>query len=67
MIGGLFRTVFYIVAVWFIWRWLDRLVGRSTTGRFNATNANANGAKKSDRRADVSKEGEYIDFEEVKD
>ena len=27
MFAGLLRTLFYIVMVWFVWRWLDRLVG----------------------------------------
>jgi len=66
MFAGLFRTLLYIVAVWFIWRWLDSVFG-GRRGRFtdaSSTRTNSSGAQ---RRADDSREGEYVDFEEVKD
>jgi hypothetical protein len=66
MFAGLFRTLLYIVAVWFVWRWLDRVFGGGR-GRFSepaAPGASSSGASK---RANDSKEGEYVDFEELKD
>ena len=64
MIFGVLRTVAYIVGVWFIWRWLDRTVG----GRrgFGPTRQRPNPGNPK-RQANDSKEGEYVDFEEVKD
>jgi len=52
--------------VWFVWRWLDRVFG-GRRGRFSepaAPGATSSGARK---RANDSKEGEYVDFEELKD
>ncbi len=66
MIAGLLRTLVYIVGVWFIWRWLDREFGgrRDATSRASAAGNSDSSAR---RRADDSREGEYVDFEEVKD
>ncbi|MEC8401877.1 MAG: hypothetical protein VXZ16_04670 [Bacteroidota bacterium] len=66
MFLGLLRTVVYIVGVWFIWRWLDRAFGGSR-GRFGGAAAPPPSPKKGPRRADDWKEGEYVDFEEVKE
>ena len=62
MFAGLFRTVLYIVGVWFIWRWLDRMFGG---GRRRPTASNPRAASR--KAPDDSREGEYVDFEEVKD
>ena len=64
MFLGLLRTVVYIVGVWFIWRWLDRAFGGSRGGLV-AQHLRLR-RPKGPRRADYSKEGEYVDFEEVK-
>ena len=63
MFAGLFRTILYVVGVWFIWRWLDRVFGRSSSNRFN----NPQPHRRPERQPDDSKEGEYIDYEEVDD
>ena len=62
MFLGLLRTVVYIVGVWFIWRWLDgwwpsecRVLAEPATSAIQG------------RPCRRLKEGEYIDFEEVKD
>ena len=68
MFLGLLRTVVYIVGVWFIWRWLDGAFGGRRNGRGLAgASAATPSSKGKPERADDSKEGEYIDFEEVKD
>jgi hypothetical protein len=67
MFAGLLRTLFYIVMVWFVWRWLDRLVGGGRrTQRPSSDTRRSNPSSREDR-PDDSKEGEYVDFEEVKD
>lgn len=63
MFAGLFRTLVYIVAVWVIWRWLDRNFG----GRKGRPSPGATSHKFEGRKPDDSSEGEYVDFEEVKD
>lgn len=68
MLAGFFRTVATVVAVWFIWRWLDRNVGgrpASRHGERGRTRPAEGGGKP--RRPDDSHEGEYVDFEELKD
>jgi hypothetical protein len=68
MFLGLLRTVVYIVGVWFIWRWLDRAFGGLRNApRFGGASQPPPSTKGKARRADDSKEGEYVDFEEVKD
>lgn len=72
MVAGLFRTLLYIVAVWFIWRWLDRAFGGrggrgGREGRFTDAASPRSSSSRAQRRADDSREGEYVDFEEVKD
>jgi len=66
MFAGLFRTLLYIVAVWFIWRWLDRMFG-GRRGRFSDAATPGSTSSGPQKRANDSKEGEYVDFEEVKD
>ena len=63
MFAGLFRTILYIVGVWVIWRWLDRAFGGRQSGRFTPPKPK----RRSERHADDSSEGEYIDYEEVDD
>ena len=66
MFAGLLRTLFYIVMVWFVWRWLDRFVGGGRrTQRPSGDTSRPNPGNQV--RPDDSKEGEYVDFEEVKD
>lgn len=67
MFAGLFRTILYIVGVWFIWRWLDRAFGGRQSGRFNPPPAKRRPERRPERHADDSNEGEYIDYEEVDD
>ena len=67
MFAGLLRTLFYIVMVWFVWRWLDRLVGGGQRTQHPSGNARRPNPSRRDARPDDSKEGEYVDFEEVKD
>ena len=67
MFAGLLRTLFYIVMVWFVWRWLDRLVGGGRRTQRPSSKARRPNPGKREVRPDDSKEGEYVDFEEVKD
>lgn len=67
MFAGLLRTLFYIVMVWFVWRWLDRLVGGGQRTQRPSANARRSNPSPREVRPDDSKEGEYVDFEEVKD
>ena len=63
MFAGLFRTIVYIVGVWFIWRWLDRAFGGRPASRFTPPSPH----RRPERHADDSNEGEYVDYEEVDD
>ena len=67
MFAGLLRTLFYIVMVWFVWRWLDRLVGGGRRTQRPSSDTRRPNPGKPEVRPDDSKEGEYVDFEEVKD
>ena len=67
MFAGLLRTLFYIVMVWFVWRWLDRLVGGGRRTQRPSSDTRRSNPSSREIRPDDSKEGEYVDFEEVKD
>ena len=67
MFAGLLRTLFYIVMVWFVWRWLDRLVGGGRRTQRPSSDTRRPNPGNREVRPDDSKEGEYVDFEEVKD
>ena len=67
MFFGLFRTLFYIVMVWFVWRWLDKMVGRGRRMRRNPNETRRHNPSSREVVPDDSKEGEYVDFEEMKD
>ena len=67
MFAGLLRTLFYIVMVWFVWRWLDRLVGGGRRTQRPSSDTRRPNPSSREVRPDDSKEGEYVDFEEVKD
>jgi len=65
------RSIFYIVLVWVVWRWLDRIFGNRRRknsinrpgGGFGPTpNSNLKSKKPNDDRI-----GDYVDFEEVED
>jgi hypothetical protein len=66
MFVGLFRTILTVVAVWFIWRSLDRMFG-GRSGHFSDRPTSGSSSSGARKRADDSKQGEYVDFEEVKD
>ena len=67
MFAGLLRTLFYIVMVWFVWRWLDRMVGGGRRMQRPSGDTRRPSPSPREARPDDSKEGEYVDFEEVKD
>lgn len=67
MFFGLFRTLFYIVMVWFVWRWLDKMVGGGRRMRSNPNETRRQNPSSREVVPDDSKEGEYVDFEEMKD
>jgi hypothetical protein len=65
------RPIFYIVLVWVVWRWLDRVFGnrqkknsihRPGGGPGPTPNSNSKNKKPNDDRI-----GDYVDFEEVED
>ena len=65
------RSIFYIVLVWVVWRWLDRMFGnrrrknsihRQGGGSGPTSNSNSKSKKPNDDRI-----GDYVDFEEVED
>ena len=66
MIRSLLSTVLYIVAVWVIWRWLDRTFGGGSRRQSPPHSPNRHNASRS-RQANDSNEGEYVDYEELKD
>jgi hypothetical protein len=67
MFFGLFRTLFCIVMVWFVWRWLDKMVGGGRRMRRNPNETRRRNPSSREVVPDDSKEGEYVDFEEMKD
>ena len=65
------RSIFYIVLVWVVWRWLDRAFGnRRRNKHINRPggasspkpNSNSKNKKPNDDRI-----GDYVDFEELED
>ena len=67
MFAGLLRSLFFIVMVWFFWRWLDRLVGGGQRTQRPSSDARRPNPSPRDVRPDDSNEGEYVDLEEMKD
>ena len=67
MVGRLLSTLFYIVMVWFVWRWLDQMVGGGRRTQRPSGDRRRPSPSPREARPDDSKEGEYVDFEEVKD
>ncbi len=63
------RSIFYIVLVWLVWRWLDRLFGNRQ--RKNAVNTPGGGsgptATSKRKKHNDDRIGDYVDFEEVED
>jgi hypothetical protein len=63
------RPIFYIVLVWVVWRWLDRVFGNRQKknsihrpGGGPGPTPNSKNKKPNDDRI-----GDYVDFEEVED
>jgi hypothetical protein len=65
------RSIFYILLVWFIWRWLDRIFGsrrRNTSATRPGGGPNARPESNSKtKKPNDDRIGDYVDFEEVED
>ncbi|HHZ94166.1 MAG TPA: hypothetical protein EYN67_01110 [Flavobacteriales bacterium] len=65
------KSIFYIVIVWFIWRWLDRIFGWRRRNRdVFGTTSNPQDRPQSPPKSKTpndNKIGDYVDFEEVED
>ena len=67
------KSIFYIVVVWFVWRWLDRVFGRrqkpfSRKGGENSNSTTStNPNKASNTRPNDNIIGDYVEFEEVEE
>ncbi|PCJ82611.1 MAG: hypothetical protein COA49_00690 [Bacteroidetes bacterium] len=65
------KSIFYIVVVWFVWRWLDRVFGgRSRRGDAFGSNVNQPNRQQTPPKNKIpndDKIGDYVDFEEVED
>jgi hypothetical protein len=64
------KSLFYIIMVWFVWRWLDRLFGRKRrqVNRRDSQQDTPNQANQASNKKpnDVSI-GDYVEFEEVEE
>lgn len=65
------RSIFYIVLVWVVWRWLDRAFGNrrrnnhiNRPGGASSPTPNSNSKIKKPNDEQI---GDYVDFEEVDD
>jgi hypothetical protein len=65
------RSIFYIVLVWVVWRWLDRMFGNRR--RKNSINRQGGGSgptpssNSKNKKPNDDRIGDYVDFEEVED
>lgn len=63
------RSIFYIILVWVVWRWLDRVFG--SRRRNNNINRPENGSQTTpnskSKKPNDDRIGDYVDFEEVDD
>ena len=67
MLPGLFRTLIGLVVAWFVFRFLDRMVGgrgRNQKTQNGPKNGPTSGTSTSEKAKDDHL-GEYVDFEEV--
>lgn len=63
------RSIFYIVLVWLVWRWLDRMFGNRQRKNSLNTPGSDSGPRANSKRKKPNDEliGDYVDFEEVED
>jgi hypothetical protein len=69
------KSIFYIVVVWFVWRWLDRVFGRRQKpfSRRGGGNENPNSTTSTNPNTTSTKRpndniiGDYVEFEEVEE
>ena len=71
------KSIFYIVVVWFVWRWLDRVFGRrqkpfSRRGGENSNSTTSATSNKTSNKASNTRPndniiGDYVEFEEVEE
>lgn len=66
MLPGLFRTLIGLVVAWFVFRFLDRMFGGSTSRKARSPERGpSDPARKDGPRAKDDHLGEYVDFEEL--
>jgi hypothetical protein len=63
---GLFRTLLYAVIIYYVWKIAKHLFSPATNN-FNTSNSTKNNRNQSTPPRKTNSEGEYVDYEEIKD
>lgn len=61
------KSIFYIVVVWLVWRWLDRIFGRKERPINRRDSQQASPSPSSNKKPNDDRIGDYIEFEEVEE
>ena len=59
------KSIFYIVVVWIVWRWLDRMFGRKQRPVNRNNRHQSPPSKSSPKKPNDDRIGDYVEFEEV--
>jgi hypothetical protein len=61
------KSIFYIVMVWLVWRWLDRIFGRKDRPVSWRESQKTTPRQKSNKKPNDDIIGDYVEFEEVEE
>jgi hypothetical protein len=63
---GLFRTLLYAVIIYYVWKIAKHLFSPAASN-FNSSNSNKTNRNENKPPRKTNSEGEYVDYEEIKD
>ena len=61
------KSIFYIVMVWLIWRWLDRIFGRKKRIKTWRESQQTTPGQNNNKKPNDDIIGDYVEFEEVEE
>ena len=61
------KSIFYIVMVWLIWRWLDRIFGRKKRSVSWRESQKTTPGQNNHQKPNDDIIGDYVEFEEVEE